>query len=474
MQGEHDPSQSPQGEGWAEVSFGPINADHIEELTWQDMGWLTIAEMDSIPLPIHSLRIEMDGSSLLNGNYTLRTSLLLAPTNDDDERPDDFFDDFASAYKGEALEESETQFLINSPGGYQYIWTLEDKGLVISIETCGKNWEEVEDLNRRAKMQLGHDDNFYESFGDFLSMNKEMLAFLYNSYQVNNIKLTIPIKSPEPIGEVEITNLFEKDLEEPRLKLDDLGGIQEIKDELMETVLALQHPEVFDAYLLERSHGIFLYGPPGTGKTTLAKAIAGELSADFREVKSSDIYGKWMGESERAIQKIFDDALEATQPLVLLFDEVDGIILPRSGSTYSAVATLFKQQIGKLSETNPNVIVVATSNKQPNEIDEALFRPGRFDKHIYVPLPSEADRKDIFITCVSKYFHAPRNIFHGDINFDRLAEVTDGLNGADITTIIRKAVSAMAYYELRTKQVAPPIETKKLIEITTSYRSAKA
>lgn len=428
--------------------------------------------------PILELRMEVDGSDRPDGYFGFKTIMRLAESDEDVERPDNFTDRFIDDFRGESLDEDESSFLIVSGWGYQYIFDVNDNHKLFTLRSAGKADGPDVNLAQRERRYLRHDDHSpEEAFKDFTEINKFLLTYLYEAYGQTNLSTTLTLRPFEQPEQSEPLLLPEAvaapDVES--VKLDDLGGISAVKDELMETVYALRNPEVLMAYKLPRPHGIFVHGPPGTGKTTLAKAVAGELGATYEIVLSSDIYGKWMGESESRAQGYIDKAKAATKPYVQIWDEIDGIIRPSGGSAYTTVATLIKQQIGTISEHNPNAVVIATSNKTADDIDEALFRPGRFDTHIYVPLPNEQDRQVIFGVVINSYFDAKRHIFDlNDLDFQALASATMDFSGADITEVIRKLVTAKAIMEIRTKTLPPPTGTKHILEVIDRQRRSKA
>jgi transitional endoplasmic reticulum ATPase len=171
-----------------------------------------------------------------------------------------------------------------------------------------------------------------------------------------------------------------------------------------------------------------------------------------------------------------NQARETKKPLVLLFDEIDAIIRPDAGSAYSTVAGLFKQEIGRLCEDNKNIIVIATSNKHPNDIDEALFRPGRFDAHIYVPAPNDEVRKAIFGSLVCNTLdETKQDIFDiREIDLDRLAVSSPDMNGAAIKEIIRGLVASWGLRKLRTKERPDLINMQQILVAIEHKRTGKA
>ncbi|CAL4953525.1 unnamed protein product [Urochloa decumbens] len=206
---------------------------------------------------------------------------------------------------------------------------------------------------------------------------------------------------------------------------------------LQETVqYPVEHPEKFEKFGMSPSKGVLFYGPPGCGKTLLAKAIANECQANFISVKGPELLTKWFGESEANVREIFDKARQSA-PCVLFFDELDSIATQRGGSVGDAGGAadrLLNQLLTEMDGMNAKktVFIIGATNR-PDIIDPALLRPGRLDQLIYIPLPDEASRHQIFKACLRKSPVA------GDVDLAALASFTAGFSGADITEICQRA-----------------------------------
>ena len=236
--------------------------------------------------------------------------------------------------------------------------------------------------------------------------------------------------------EITPTAMREVYIEVPQVKWDQVGGLKQVKQELMESVeWPLKKPEVFKRMGINPPRGILLYGPPGSGKTLLARAVATESEANFISIKGPEIFSKWVGESEKAIREVFRKGRTAA-PAIIFFDELDAIV-PRRGLGYAdsgASERVISQLLTELDgvETLQNVLVIAATNR-PDILDPAVMRPGRFDRLIYVPSPDFESLKEIF------KIHAGSMPLSKDVSLDELARKAQGYSGADIEAICREA-----------------------------------
>ncbi len=225
-------------------------------------------------------------------------------------------------------------------------------------------------------------------------------------------------------------------IEKPNVKWEDIGALEEAKQELKEAVeWPLKFGKVFDHMNAKPPKGILLYGPPGTGKTLLAKAVATESEANFIAVKGPEFLNKWVGESEKAVRETFRKARQAS-PCVIFMDEIDSIAPERgTGGDSNVTERVISQMLTEMDglEGLNNVVVIAATNR-PDIMDPALLRPGRFDKSIYIGPPDKESRKSIF------GIHTGKRPMGEDVNLDDLAERTEGCTGADIAAICNEAV----------------------------------
>jgi SpoVK/Ycf46/Vps4 family AAA+-type ATPase len=218
------------------------------------------------------------------------------------------------------------------------------------------------------------------------------------------------------------------------LRLDDVGGMTDVKAALEAGFLApLRNPELVKLYSKSLRGGLLLYGPPGCGKTFIARAVAGEMGAQFLAVSLAEVLDRWIGASERNVHDLFESA-RSQAPCVIFLDEVDAIGQKRThlrnSGTRGTVNQLLSEMDG-LQSSNEGVYVLAATN-HPWDVDVALRRPGRFDRTILVLPPDEEARKAIL-----RYHLRSRPV--ANINLGRLARQTDGYSGADLAYICESA-----------------------------------
>mgnify|MGYP000128464613 FL=1 len=240
----------------------------------------------------------------------------------------------------------------------------------------------------------------------------------------------------EALKEVRPSALREVQVQIPDVNWDDVGGLDELKDELREAVeWPVKHKEAYDYVDVEAPKGVLLHGPPGTGKTLIAKALAKMTESNFISIKGPELLSKWVGESEKGVREIFRKARQAA-PCIIFLDEVDALVPKRgSGSSDSHVTENIVSQIlteiDGLEELH-NVLIIGATNRL-DIVDEALLRPGRFDRIIEVGNPDSKGRKHIF------EIHTKKKPLANDVDIKKLVEITDGFSGAEIAAIANRA-----------------------------------
>ncbi len=235
----------------------------------------------------------------------------------------------------------------------------------------------------------------------------------------------------------------------PNTKWTQVGGLENVKAKLKEMIeWPLTHPDSFKKLGIAAPKGILLYGMPGTGKTLLAKAVATESEANFITIKGPSVFSKWVGESEKAIRKIFSKARQVA-PCILFIDEIDSVAPRRGSSSDSGVGNrVVNQLLAEMDgiESLEGVTIIAATNR-PDVMDPALLRPGRIDNLVYVPVPDKKARLEIFKV------HTKNMPLDKDVNLDDLAEKTEKYVGADIESICREAAMIALRKNINSKKV---------------------
>jgi transitional endoplasmic reticulum ATPase len=316
---------------------------------------------------------------------------------------------------------------------------------ILSIHTRGMPIDKKVDLKQIAKVTHG----FVGADLEVLAKEAAMIS-LRKILDVEKIDLSEEKISTEILQKIKITSddfkdalkevrpsaLREVQVQIPNVNWDDVGGLDELKEELQEAVeWPIKHKEAFEYVDVEAPKGILLYGPPGTGKTMIAKALATMTDSNFISIKGPELLSKWVGESEKGVREIFRKARQAA-PCIIFLDEVDALV-PRRGSGDSGshvtenVVSQILTEIDGLEELH-NVLIIGATNRL-DIVDEALLRPGRFDRIIEVPNPDSKGREQIF------RIHSKKKPLANDVNITKIVELTNGFSGAEIAAITNRA-----------------------------------
>lgn len=262
------------------------------------------------------------------------------------------------------------------------------------------------------------------------------------AYALQEIRLLVVSATPKgivyigPDTEIELRAEYEAPADQRRADVtyDDLGGMTATIDQLREMVeLPLRYPELFQRLGVDPPKGVLLHGPPGTGKTRLARAVANESSAEFFLINGPEIMGSAYGESEKKLREVFEAATKAA-PSIVFIDEIDSIAPKRGQVTGEAEKRLVAQLLTLMDglEARANLVVIAATNR-PEAIDEALRRPGRFDREIVIGVPDERGRREILT------IHTRGMPLAGDVELGELSRTTHGFVGADLAALAREA-----------------------------------
>ena len=336
---------------------------------------------------------------------------------------------------------------------------------ILSIHTRGMPIDEKVDLKQIAKIThgfVGADLEMLSKEAAMRSLRRILPEINLSEEKVSTeILQKIKITSDDfrdALKEVRPSALREVQVQIPNVDWDDVGGLDELKEELREAVeWPIKHKEAFEYVDVEAPKGILLHGPPGTGKTMIAKALATMTDYNFISIKGPELLSKWVGESEKGVREIFRKARQAA-PCIIFLDEVDALV-PRRGSGDSGshvtenVVSQILTEIDGLEELH-NVLIIGATNRL-DIVDEALLRPGRFDRIIEVPNPDSKGREQIFM------IHSKKKPLANDVNITKIVELTNGFSGAEITAITNRAAILALKRHVNTKS-----ENIKDIKIT--------
>jgi transitional endoplasmic reticulum ATPase len=329
---------------------------------------------------------------------------------------------------------------------------------ILQIHTRGMPLAEDVDLKKLSDMTHGY------TGADLSALGRETAMKALRRYlpQINLEEERIPPSVLEKMQvtmedffnaykEITPTAMREVYIEVPTIHWADIGGLDEVKQDLKEAVeWPIKNPEIFIRLGIKPPKGILLYGPPGCGKTLLARAVATESEANFITIKGPEIFSKWVGESEKAIREVFRKARMAA-PAVIFFDEMDSLSPRRgmgfgdSGVTERVISQLLTEIDGIVALED--IVVIAATNR-PDIVDPAVLRPGRFDRLIYVPEPDEKSRLQI-IKIYTKDMPTAK-----DVNLQELAGITKNHSGADLQALCREAAMYALRKNVDTKEVS--------------------
>ncbi len=306
--------------------------------------------------------------------------------------------------KVESLK-AENERLKSSPLFVATVKEITSDGVV--IRQHGNNQEALTDIPEDTDMDLDS--------GDRIAVN--------NSFAIVN-KLSKETDSRAMAMQVE---------EDPQLTYDDIGGLEGVIQEVRETVeMPLMEPEMFDKVGIEPPSGVLLHGPPGTGKTMLAKAVANKTEATFIKMAGSELVHKFIGEGARLVRDLFEVARRKS-PSIVFIDELDAVASKRAESKTSGDAEVQRTMMQLLSEmdgfeSRGDIRIIGATNRF-DMLDRAILRPGRFDRLIEVPYPSDTAREEIF------EIHTRDMNLSDNIDFQKLSDITEGMSGAEIKAI---------------------------------------
>lgn len=348
---------------------------------------------------------------------------------------------------------------------------------ILQIHTRGMPVDEKIDLKQFAKVTHGFVGADLESLSKEAAMRslRRILPDIDLQQEKISSEILQKIKISEDdfkeaLKEVRPSALREVLVQVPNVTWDDVGGLDSLKEELKEAIeWPLKHKDAFQYVDVTSPKGILLYGPPGTGKTLIAKALAKMTESNFISIKGPELLSKWVGESEKGVREIFRKARQAA-PCIIFFDEIDALVPRRSGGDSSHVSENVVSQIlteiDGLEELN-DVLIIGATNRL-DIVDEALLRPGRFDRVIEVPKPDAKGRKHIL------EIHTKKKPLDSTVDLSKLVEITDGYSGAELAAICnRAAITALRrHVSGQTKSLKEiKITQQDLVDATTKVKA---
>ena len=362
--------------------------------------------------------------TLMDGLKTRGQVVVIAATN----RPDDI----DPALRRPGRFDREIKILPPNKEGRKEILQIHTRGMPLAQDvdldylaekTVGFTGADIEVLCKEAALKAIRP--YMQSLKE---LKEKVPTDLLEKIQVKMEHFLEALKMVEPSAMREVL------ITKPRVKWEDIGGLEEVKQKIRETIeWPLKDPKSFEEFGVRPPKGILLYGPPGTGKTLLAKAVANEADANFIAVKGPELVSKWVGESEKHIREIFKKARQVA-PSIIFFDEFDSISKVRGSSLTDATERMVNQLLNEIDgiEELDKVVVIAATNR-PDLIDPALLRPGRIELKLEVPMPDERSRLEILKV------HTRRMPLDNDVKLEEWAEKTKGWSGADIAALCREA-----------------------------------
>lgn len=297
----------------------------------------------------------------------------------------------------------------------------ENKALKRTPNFVGTVEEIFEDESKLILKKHGDNQEFINEYPDHLDLEPGMRVALNDSMGVTEVVPTSDTDARAQAMEVD---------DEPEVSYSDIGGInnqlREVREAIEDPIL---NPDKFEEIGIEPPSGVLLHGPPGTGKTMLAKAVANKTNAKFLKLAASELAQKFIGEGSRLVRDLFEVAKEDS-PTVIFIDEIDAIATKRRESKSDGGAEVQRTLMQLLSEMDGfenrgDVRIIAATNRF-DMLDEAILRPGRFDRIIEVPAPVESGREQIF------RIHTRDMNVDNNVEYDELAEAAEGFTGADI------------------------------------------
>lgn len=319
-------------------------------------------------------------------------------------------------------------------------------------KACARAYFQLAEIHRRH----GRREEARKKYGAATLLNETLSDPDWEAWLNNTIPATLPSVPPPTTAQTgdTVEALTAEELEAavrdatepavPPITFKDIGGMTEVIERIrMNIIYPFNNPGVFQKFNRTAGGGILLYGPPGCGKTHIARATAGECRATFLSIAITDVLSKWIGESERHLHDLFETARRQA-PTVLFIDEIDAIGMHRhdAGASASPLVNVLLTEMDGIAANNANLMVLAATNS-PWRVDNALRRPGRFDRVLFVPPPDAEARAAILEISL-------RGMPHESLDLKKLAKQTDRFSGADLRAAVTRAAEQAILIEMQT------------------------
>lgn len=456
-------------------------------------GRLKILKIHTRNNPFYTKLHALLEDSKIEKEYKEALGLILESVRDMDDVVSSNIDQKISKYLSDNPDKNELFTSLDSDKIKQYMEKISLNGRVVNLHTLAEKTHgfvgaDLSALAREAAMEV------LRRLVPELKLNEEetIPQELLDRLKITMKDFTEALKTVRPSAMREVS------VDIPDVKWSDIGGLKDVKQELTEAIeWPLKNPQHFKRLGVKPPKGILMYGPPGTGKTLLAKAVANESQSNFIPVKGPELLSKWVGDSEKAVRKIFKRARQVS-PAIIFFDEIDSLAPRRgaSGGDSNVTERVVNQMLTEMDglEDMNDIVIVAATNR-PDIIDTALLRPGRFDRIIMAPVPEAETRTKIFkihtkgMPLDTKEITGANEGKKREKFFEQLAEKTEGYVGADIEAVCREAAMlalrddmnvkaiSMEYFEKALDKVRPSASAeiqKEYADLKDQFSSARA
>lgn len=361
---------------------------------------------------------------------------------------------------------------IEADGGTKFLFQKKPNyGFVVStgrVESRGQIHELLPGVVTRRSETT-------RALADVADLLEFLVEWIYLGVGLRPPNATMFLQKPEVINKLAESSLSTQEVAALTERNDgvtfaDIGGNEAALREMKALVQAIKHPEIFIRWGTRAPKGVLLWGPPGVGKTQMVRAVANEADAHFEAVTGSEINDMFYGQSERNLQKKFDDAKKRNKKTILFFDEIDKVF-HEGWSVDERVLAVMQENLDGMKSTG-QVMVIAATNRR-DIIPEALIRSGRFDRWIEVPLPDEKGRRKIFEIHIEKSERIARRQLFRRIKrdqWDQLLKATEGFSGADIETMLLGILNLRAVKEITFGRSPQPVSFPELIDAALNFK----